>query len=339
MRIVPGLPIPFRTSAQLRLAEASDGAATSSPSSLRSQATVEASTAPKTVEAWVDLLTAQLNARSSIIETRVGPMEVATRGQGPAVLTVHGYPGGHDQAMFISESVGSEDFRFIAPSRPGYLRTPLSTGRTPEEQADAFAAMLDELGIQKTAVIGASGGGPAAIAFALRYPNRVSALVLMCAVTQGHRTRTATAERVVFTDEALFSDWRAAQENPAIWIPKLIDGSLVHLVAPYPEKVAMLDRMARTFMPIGTRTEGFMNDVTQLRAMDDFPLEQLRVPTLVLYGTNDSNVPASHSETAARQIPHATARAYPGADHFFFVEHAETVWPEVRTFLEQHPAA
>lgn len=49
--------------------------------------------------------------------------------------------------------------KFIIPSRPGYLRTPLSVDRTPKEQAEALAALLDTLKIDKVAVVGGSGGG------------------------------------------------------------------------------------------------------------------------------------------------------------------------------------
>ncbi|TFG27957.1 hypothetical protein EU528_11965 [Candidatus Thorarchaeota archaeon] len=45
-------------------------------------------------------------------------------------------------------------------SRPGYLRTPISTGVAFENQADAIAALLDELDIPQAAVLGASAGTP-----------------------------------------------------------------------------------------------------------------------------------------------------------------------------------
>lgn len=59
-------------------------------------------------------------------------------------------------------------YRYVAVSRPGYLGTPLRSGRSPQEQADVFAAALDALGIGTTAVMAVSGGGPSAIEFALR---------------------------------------------------------------------------------------------------------------------------------------------------------------------------
>lgn len=68
-------------------------------------------------------------------------------------------------------------FKIIAPSRPGYLGTPLATGRTFAQQGDALAALLDVLGIDRIPVFAASGGGPAGYELAARHPERVSRLV------------------------------------------------------------------------------------------------------------------------------------------------------------------
>ncbi len=72
----------------------------------------------------------------------------------------------------------------MAISRPGYLGTPLSAGRSPQEQADLCAAVLDALRIRCTAMMAISGGGPTALQFALRYPDRCKALVMISACTQ-----------------------------------------------------------------------------------------------------------------------------------------------------------
>src|ERR1700726_2964646 len=77
----------------------------------------------------------RLQANSSIVDTARGPVEYSMKGQGPAVLLVHGSPGGYDQSRATANLFGSDHFTFIAVSRPGYLRTPLQQ-KSPEEQAD-----------------------------------------------------------------------------------------------------------------------------------------------------------------------------------------------------------
>ncbi len=116
---------------------------------------------------------------SQVIETKCGPIEYATMGEGPPVLVVHGAGGGYDQGLWIARDSVGEGFRIIAPSRFGYLRTPLPQDASPAAQADAHACLLDALNISKVAVVGVSAGAPSSMQFALRYPERTSSLVLI----------------------------------------------------------------------------------------------------------------------------------------------------------------
>jgi pimeloyl-ACP methyl ester carboxylesterase len=146
----------------------------------------------------------RISAASRLIDTSKGPLEFAETGSGPAVLISAGM-GGYDLGLqFAFEDSG---FRYISVSRPGYLRTPLFTGRSFEEQADAFAALLDHLGIQKAAVVGISSGGPAAIQFALRHPDRCWSLVLISAPNQP--LPPTTMVRKLFNSRLLTSDFLA----------------------------------------------------------------------------------------------------------------------------------
>src|SRR5437899_4308670 len=84
---------------------------------------------------WKRRAIADLQTGSSVIETALGPVEYCMRGEGPAILVAHGSPGGYDQGSAFSKLVGGQH-TFIAVSRPGYLRTPLTMGETPAAQAD-----------------------------------------------------------------------------------------------------------------------------------------------------------------------------------------------------------
>jgi len=72
------------------------------------------------------------------------------------------------------------------------LCTPIESGKSPEEQADLFAATLDTLKIDKTAVFCASSGAPFGYVFAKRHPDRVWALVA-CDAVSGHYDIPETA--------------------------------------------------------------------------------------------------------------------------------------------------
>jgi pimeloyl-ACP methyl ester carboxylesterase len=96
----------------------------------------------------------------------------------------------------MARALSDPQFRFIAVSRPGYLRTPLETGRSPDAQADGYAALLDVLGLPQAAVIALSAGGPSALQFTLRHPNRCWGLVLVSTLTQ-RRIRPALRARIM----------------------------------------------------------------------------------------------------------------------------------------------
>ena len=123
----------------------------------------------------------KLQAGSRIADTQHGPLEYAVTGSGPAILVFHGASGGYEQAQLLSKLIDPGNFSLIGVSRPGYRQTPLSTGRAPAQQADAACKLLDLLDIQKTAVLGISAGGLAAIQLALRHPERCRGLILVSA--------------------------------------------------------------------------------------------------------------------------------------------------------------
>ena len=99
------------------------------------------------------------------MRTARGPVQVASHGSGPALLVAHGMPGDWRQARLLAEDL-AQDYRVLLVTRPGYGRTPLRSGRTPAAQADLYAALLDALGLDRAVVLGISGGGPSAYAFA-----------------------------------------------------------------------------------------------------------------------------------------------------------------------------
>ena len=104
------------------------------------------------------------------VSTASGPVEYAERGEGEPILSIHGTLGGWDQGLVAGEYLRVNGFRIIAPSRPGYLGTPLSTGRTFAQQGDALAALLDVLEIDRIIVFALSGGGPAGYELAVEAP-------------------------------------------------------------------------------------------------------------------------------------------------------------------------
>jgi pimeloyl-ACP methyl ester carboxylesterase len=257
----------------------------------------------------------------------VGPVQYAERGQGPAVLVVHGTPGGYDQGLVALEYASTE-IRLIAPSRPGYLGTPLDTGRTPAQQADALASLLDMVGIERIAVVGASGGGPSTYLLAARHPERVSCLVEIDSICltdpkpnrlamMAHRPTTLRLGQVLVDRyprvamKALLGSTstlnRAARTEQA------------QRIARDPDRVALMQALtATTSRHAEQRQAGLLNDFTQFAAMGELPLAGITCPTLVVHGTADKDVPTQHATYAHATIPASELHWIPDGSHFGF---------------------
>lgn len=273
------------------------------------------------------------SASSTVVTTTRGPVEYAELGRGRPVLQVHGSPGGFDSFYVLDRMQYGESgppFRAILPSRPGYLRTPLSTGRTPAEQADAMAALLDVLQVKRVAVIGLSDGGPSSLQFALRHGDRCSALILISAVAQKIPDDTDLPPVLALMDKVLPKDFM-----PYAFQKSFAGNQLKN--ANDPEGLAMVDRLFLAMVPYAPREAGLWNDAAQDKQIKDWPLRDIRCPTLIVHGTTDDMVPLAHGETAASQIPGAQMVRLEGADHFAFITRRKEIDAAVAGFLAQHP--
>ena len=121
-------------------------------------------------------------------QTPQGVIEYCDAGQGPPILYFHGTGAGCDSVFILEQWLLDDGFRVIAPNRPGYYGTPLTSGRSASECADLAAALLESLHVDRVAVIGTSGGGLAACRFASLRPARTACLVLQCAVAHPFST-------------------------------------------------------------------------------------------------------------------------------------------------------
>jgi pimeloyl-ACP methyl ester carboxylesterase len=283
-------------------------------------------------EGWRAGLKRQLAQDSSVVETSLGPIEYAATGDGRSVLFLHGTPGGYDELLNQLKAAPNENdgLHFIIPSRPGYLRTPLSVGKTPAEQADAMIALLDRLEVGKVAVIAHSGGGPSAVQFALRHPDRCSALVLESALIRSQDGLSEglpkSALAIWFRDFEIYFLWAGA---PHARIPAANpDDSRIGAIAQ-----AALAASAN----YDPRRAGAENDAAQESHLDGWPLDQITCPTLIIQGADDVNVPPSDAEYAHAQIPGAELEMFPGQDHALSLMRHKEVAERIARFLAGHP--
>lgn len=282
----------------------------------------------------------KLRAGSDIRQTACGSIEYAAAGQGAPVLVLHGILGHYDHGL-ISTRPLHDLFTIIAPSRPGYGRTPLATGRSAAQQADALAALLDALEIERVPLIVISSAGPVGLQFALRYPDRCGGLVLLSAISRPldtpRLTLTSWLGLLVNLRHFDFGMWLAVNGvTKGLPLLRVFNPDLKRRIYDDPVGHRMFTELVHSFFPSSTGRDGFVNDVEMFGALTDDTLTRLRVPTLVMHGAADIGFPAEQARRTADLIPGARLVVVGrGANHPFYVTHRAEAWPPVEAFLKQ----
>jgi len=235
-----------------------------------------------------------------VISTPWGEVEYAERGAGEPVLVVHGIfhncVGG-----LLSVRDLFPDRRVIAPSRFGYLGSSMPPNATPAAQADAFAALLDTLGIGRVDVIGLSAGATAALQLALRHPENVKHLAVLVGNLPGSPTAIAQPSWTKRVNRQ-FVMWALRTFAPA---------TTARLVAAVPREFTMSDddvRFVNEFIDslFPMSPEGFNFDLFVSNAdVTNYDLEAISVPTLLAHTKDDQLASHDASQRAAERIPGA----------------------------------
>jgi len=260
-------------------------------------------------------------------DTSVGRVEYAEKGVGVPLLSIHGAGGGYDQGLDNIADLVGEHFRIIAPSRFGYLGAPIPFDTSSAAQADAFAALLRTLKIEKTVVVGVSAGARSAVEFALRHPDSVSALILVVPGT--YAPTSPVSIQAGRGNEFVF--WLVNAGADFVWwaMEKCAPSQLVRFVGIPPQVFAdssateqrRVVRIIANIEPLSRRFRGINIDSHQ----DDRrpPLEEITAPTLVISARDDlfNTLPAA--EFAAKAIPNAELIVYPSGGHLLLGHGAE----------------
>jgi pimeloyl-ACP methyl ester carboxylesterase len=273
---------------------------------------------------------------SRLIDTPCGPIEFAEAGKGPAVLLVHGAGGGFDQVLGFSEPFSRAGFRAIAMSRFGYLRTPLPQDASAAAQADAHACLLDALGIERAAIVGVSAGAPSSMQFAIRHPNRTTALALLVPLAYAPRpaAEPSPAARFMY-EKAIKSDllyWLALQAAPSLVVKTILGTPPELLAAASAEEQARVRTLMRQILPLGARQQGLLNDGAVAAALPRYELEWISAPTLVISLEDDLYGTFKSACYTAAHIPGARFVSYPSGGHVW-VGHHDEVAAELLAFL------
>lgn len=215
------------------------------------------------------------------------------QGEGEPLFLLHG--NGEDGTYFANQiSFFSDRYRVIAVDTRGHGKSPRGTAPfTMEQFAMDLHSLMERLQIQRGIILGFSDGANIAMKFALKYPDRVKALIL-----NGGNLNTKGVKR-------------------SIQIPIEIGYRFAKLFAGKSEE-------AKSHMEI----LGLMVNEPNIRPEE---LCAIQAPTLVIAGTKDM-IKTAHTELIADHIPNAKLSVIPG-DHFIASKNPKDFNREVENFL------
>jgi len=254
------------------------------------------------------------------------------RGTGIPLVLLHG--NGSMIEDFQSSGLidlAAKKYRVIAIDRPGfgYSERPRSTVWTPEAQADLIAAALKKIGVPSAIILGHSWGTLVALAFAMKYPQEVQALVLV----SGYYYPNARADVVILSPPAI----------------PLIGDVLSYTLSPLLSRLMWPLLLRKIFgpSPVPEKFKGFPEEMavrpSQIRASaaesalmipSAHTLEKqyrlLQMPVAIVAGAEDRLIEREQSAHLHRDVPHSTLRCVPGTGHMVH----QTATGEIMTAID-----
>ncbi|TMK77480.1 MAG: alpha/beta fold hydrolase [Actinobacteria bacterium] len=242
-------------------------------------------------------------------EAGVGELYREEAGEGPAVVLVH--EAVCDSRMWDPQwRTFPRSYRTVRYDQRGFGRSPIEPGVF--SHARDLVDLLDELGLERTSLVGGSMGGRIALEVAIAHPDRVEKLVLMDPGLPGHAWSEETREGWAEEEAAIeHGDLDAAVEvNLRMWV----DGpgrSAADVDPGLRERVGEMQRRALELqMPVGedAREELLVPDIRER-------LGDVRAPTLVLTGEEDRDDMQSIADLLVERIPDTRRASIPHAAH------------------------
>ena len=248
-------------------------------------------------------------------------------GQGPAVALLHSTVC--DSRMWDREFAAlAERCQVLRYDFRGYGSSPLP----PEDWSNVedLRALLDEVGIERAALVGLSGGAFVAVDFALVHPERIRGLVL-AAPTFGGLDWSEDVRRFGEEEDKLLDagDLEGAVElNLRMWV----DGPRRPPDAVDPAVRAKVGEMQRRAFEVQLAAEP--GRLQRLEPPAAERLADVAAPTLVLVGDADHADVVERAELLAARIPGARQVVLPGVAHMINLERPEEFLRLVVDFLD-----
>lgn len=271
----------------------------------------------------------------------------------PVVVAHHGTPAAGTRDRHLDAAAADVGVRIVTFSRAGYGGSTRHPGRSVAAVAADVESLLDHLGVERCATLGASGGGPHALATAALLPRRVAGVLTIAGVgpwgepeldfLDGMGADNVEEFGLALEGEAALRPWMEAYaESLGSAVPEQVVASLESIL-PDVDRAAILGARGTTFgedlvaafaEALRPGVDGWVDDDLAFTRPWGFDPADLAVPVMIWQGGVDLMVPAAHGAWLAARIPHATARLLPDEGHLSLeLGHATTMLTELRETL------
>jgi pimeloyl-ACP methyl ester carboxylesterase len=266
---------------------------------------------------------------------------------GRPVLVHNGTPNSRHLYGPSAADAAARGLRLIGYDRPGYGGSSPQPGRTVADCAGDVRAICAELGIDRLATWGISGGGPHVLACAALLPDLVTAAASLASLAPygadgldyfaGMGQENVDDIRLYFADEAAARvKTEEDREELLATAPEDAAKAIESLLTPtdaaalHGELGEYLHSSAQDGLAPGS--QGWWDDNCTVRPWG-FDLADIAVPVLLLHGRQDMFVPFGHGEWLAAHIPGVEARLTDDDGHLTLLKNRV---PEVHAWLSEH---
>ena len=251
------------------------------------------------------------------------------RGEGDPIVLLHGFPSSSHLWNAVVPLLPN-GHRVLVLDLLGYGRSdrPQRRDVSIKGHAERMRHVFDALGIERACVVGHDAGGGIAQATSLRWPARVSALVLVNSVAYDTwPTREVKLARAMLP---------LTRHLPPNWLLSVLRTDLLRGYVDETLGTHSIERYVKPFASVEGR-DAFFEHLLALDAGDTAALaprlKDVVAPTAVVWGAHDPFLPLSIGERLARDIPGATLDVITEGRHFTPEEHPERVAAAIEKVL------
>lgn len=240
------------------------------------------------------------------IDVSGGQLYVEVTGHGQPIMLLHGWPLDHRMFGPQLEEL-SHQFRVIAPDRRGFGKSDINPDLRLE--LDDIDAVLDALSEDTTHLLGMSQGGRIALRYATTKPERVRSLMLQGAVIDGYDVALSEDDGVPVAEYAeLAANGR---------LDEVVDHWLHHPMMQLAERHQSAQQLLRNIMKEYRGLDLINFDAASYAPANDVlnALPDLKIPTLLLTGAEESPIRRAHAAAMMSRIPDCLEVVFRSSGH------------------------